>query len=122
MKYKISVTKYFSAAHNLRNFKGKCEKLHGHNWQVRVYAGGNKLNRTGMLIDFSQLKAILDLILSRLDHAYLNEIAPFNKINPTAENIAGYIFDAVKKRTGSAATITEVEVWESESSCASVAE
>ena len=121
MNYKISVIRYFSAAHNLRGFKGKCEKLHGHNWKVKVSLGGTKLNKTGMLMDFTDLKAVVDSVLSRLDHVYLNEVAPFDKTNPTAENIAGHIFGAVKKKIKSA-KVEDVEVWESESSSAVVSE
>ena len=122
MNYKISVIKYFSAAHNLRGFKGKCEKLHGHNWKVKVTLSGARLNKTGMLLDFTDLKAVVDSVLSRLDHVYLNEVTPFDKTNPTAENIAGYIFGAVKKKIKTSAVVEKVEVWESESSSAAVSE
>ena len=122
MKYKISVTRFFSAAHNLRNFKGKCEKLHGHNWKVKVTLSGTGLNKTGMLMDFTDLKAVVDSVLSRLDHVYLNEVTPFDKTNPTAENIAEHIFSAVKKKIKAGIRVEEVEVWESEYSSATVSD
>ena len=121
MKYKLSVAKYFSAAHNLRNFKGKCENLHGHNWKVKVTLSGTKLNKTGMIMDFADIKVLLDQVLSKLDHTYLNEVPPFDKINPTAENIAGYIFSMLKKKI-KGVKMEEATVWESESSCTTVTE
>ena len=96
MKYEISVEKYFSAAHALREYKGKCERLHGHNWRVLVVVSGQKLDGVGMVMDFSELKKILEVALSNLDHSFLNEADPFDKINPTAENIAEYILNKIK--------------------------
>ncbi len=121
MKYKLSVTKYFSAAHNLRDFKGKCENLHGHNWKVKATLSGKRLNKTGMIIDFADIKAMLDDILLKLDHSYLNQVSPFSNINPTAENIAGYILSMLKKKAKKI-KIEEVEVWESATSSASVSD
>ncbi|MDR0956649.1 MAG: 6-carboxytetrahydropterin synthase QueD, partial [Endomicrobium sp.] len=92
MKYKLSVTKNFAAAHCLREYNGKCENLHGHNWKIRVAFWGTKLDDKGMLVDFTDIKRHLYKIISYLDHKFLNEISPFDKINPTAENIAMFIF------------------------------
>lgn len=89
--YTVTVEDDFSAAHNLRNYKGKCEKLHGHNYRVRLTVSGNTLDKSGMLVDFTILKNILKNVLSKFDHGYLNDIPPFDKINPTAENIAEQI-------------------------------
>ena len=120
MKYEISVEKYFSAAHALREYKGKCERLHGHNWRVLVVVGGQKLDGIGMLMDFSELKKILEGSLSNLDHSFLNESDPFDKINPTAENIAEYILNKIKTQLPSGVLARKVCVWESEASCACV--
>jgi len=120
MKYEISVEKYFSAAHALREYKGKCERLHGHNWRVLVVVGGQKLDGIGMLMDFSELKKILEGSLSNLDHSFLNESDPFDKINPTAENIAEYILNKIKNQLPSGVLVRKVCVWESEASCACV--
>ncbi len=116
--YKISVEDTFSAAHFLRHYEGKCERLHGHNWKVRIKISGKKLKMPqGMLIDFSVAKKILSQALSPLDHQNLNEVTPFNKINPSAENIARYIFKkiatALKKITPTA-HLESVSVWESD--------
>ena len=120
MNYKLSVVKGFASAHCLREYKGKCENTHGHNWKVRAAFSGTQLDKTGMLIDFTDLKAHLDKIMTYLDHKFLNETAPFDKINPTAENIAAYIFEELKKAETDTAKVAEVEVWESETSSALV--
>ncbi|MDR3048223.1 MAG: 6-carboxytetrahydropterin synthase QueD [Elusimicrobiota bacterium] len=118
MKYQVSSTKTFAGAHFLRGYKGKCENLHGHNWKVRAAFSGSKLDKTGMLLDFTDIKAALDKTMLYLDHKCLNEIPPFNKINPTAENIAAFIYSELKKYQSKTAKIAEVEVWESETSSA----
>lgn len=90
--YTVTVTRTFSAAHRLRNYKGRCENLHGHNWKVELRLSGTELDRTGLLYDFTDIKKVLEAILLKLDHTYLNELAYFKKINPTSENIAQYIY------------------------------
>ena len=120
MNYKLSVTDWFSSAHFLRQYKGKCENLHGHNWKVRVCVSGNKLDKTGMLLDFTDMKKYLKQVISYLDHKLLNEIEPFDKINPTAENIATFIFNEMKIFETDDIKVFEVEVWESETSSAVV--
>jgi 6-pyruvoyltetrahydropterin/6-carboxytetrahydropterin synthase len=122
MKYTISVERTFSAAHALRGYQGRCEHLHGHNWKVKANLSGGKLNATGMLLDFTELKAIMGKILAHLDHQYLNEVPPFTKINPTAEHIASYILKELKQELRSLKVrgigAAAVEVWESETSSA----
>lgn len=95
--YEIKVEGMFSAAHNLRNYKGKCENVHGHNWKAEVAVTGERLDETGLLIDFAVLKSELEKILKELDHRNLNSISFFKKINPTSENIAFYIHTKIKK-------------------------
>ena len=113
--FEVTVIKHFSGAHNLRNYKGKCEALHGHNWKIEVTLKGENLNKTGMLADFTKLKKILDKVLSKVDHKYLNKTPPFNKLNPTAENIAEYIYKQVAKYHPE---VSKVTVWESDNSYA----
>jgi 6-pyruvoyltetrahydropterin/6-carboxytetrahydropterin synthase len=122
MKYEISVERTFSAAHALRGYKGKCENLHGHNWRVKVCVSGQKLDKTGMLVDFTDLKSAVDAVLTKLDHVNLNEVSPFNNTNPTAENIASYIYDGLAKYRLPQIKISYVEVWESETSSAKYSE
>jgi len=112
--YKVSVADYFSGAHNLREYEGKCEELHGHNWKVEVMATADTLNKTGMVVDFKILKDALKEILGLLDHKHLNEVDYFKKVNPTSENIAKFIFDQLTDAAGS--IVQSVSVWETENS------
>jgi len=117
--YSIKVEANFSAAHNLRGYKGKCEELHGHNWKVEVEALSDRLNNAGMVLDFKYLKNKLNRVLEKLDHKYLNNIPYFKKANPTSENIARYIYDHLKSQISN---IQSVTVWESENSAATYEE
>ena len=122
--YQISVKSSFSAAHNLREYQGKCERLHGHNWQVEVRFASLEINKEGMVIDFTEAKKTLKSVLDVLDHSYINEVSPFDKINPTSESIAKYIFDAMKKELKEKSLditldIKRVDVWETDESRAS---
>ena len=96
--YEISIQTVFSAAHRLRNYQGDCEALHGHNWKVQVTVQTHKLNEIGLAIDFKMLKKITNEALSRLDHACLNDIAPFDDMNPSSENIARVLFEEHESR------------------------
>ena len=109
--YRIIITSDFSAAHMLRNYKGKCENLHGHNWRVEVSALSEKLNKQGMVFDFKDLKEKVNTILDKVDHKNLNKIAYFKKTNPTSENIAKFIYDKIKSRE---IKVKSVTVWESD--------
>lgn len=109
--YSIRIEADFSSAHNLREYRGKCEELHGHNWKVEIVAAGEKLDKAGMLADFHYLKEKLNAVLDKLDHKYLNEITYFKKVNPTSENIAKFIYDSLKKQIPCLKSVT---VWESQ--------
>ena len=117
--YFLQVEDDFAAAHQLREYKGKCENLHGHNWRVKVIVKGQQLGRSGMLIDFGDLKRLLKQCLDALDHRFLNEIAPFDAINPTSELIAKYLFEQIGEKLPEAVAVHEVKVWESEKCAAS---
>jgi len=119
--YSIKVEAYFSSAHNLREYKGKCEELHGHNWKVEVEACSSILDKTGMVLDFKYLKIRLNKILDDLDHKYLNKIPYFKKHNPTSENLAKYIFDRFNtslNKFNPLASLKSVTVWETDKSSA----
>jgi 6-pyruvoyltetrahydropterin/6-carboxytetrahydropterin synthase len=119
--YEVSVDETFAAAHNLRNYKGKCEDLHGHNYKVRVVLAGEKLDDTGLLYDFVHLKQVIQGVIRSLDHKYLNELPPFDTLNPSAENLARYIYDQTSKQihqTSNGAGIASITVWETETSAA----
>src|SRR3989339_1157213 len=117
-KFKVSVIRGFSAAPGLRGYKGKGERLHGQNWKRKAVLAGTKLNNIGMLVDFTDIRAMLDEAIAPLDHCYLNETSPFNKINPTAENIAEHILTKLSKVLPKGITVSEIEVWESDTSSA----
>jgi len=117
--YEVMVEGSFSAAHNLRGYREKCEKLHGHNWKVRVGIRGGKLDKYGMLIDFRDVKDYLEKIIEKLDHKYLNEISHFKVTNPTSENIARFIYNDLRFHLkGSQYRVSKVTVWESDTASA----
>jgi 6-pyruvoyltetrahydropterin/6-carboxytetrahydropterin synthase len=96
MAFQIEVTDTFSAAHQLRGYKGKCEHLHGHNWKVTITLSAKKLDAAGLAIDFNEVKETLKGVLQELDHTFLNDHPYFQKSNPSSENIARYIHDSAR--------------------------
>ncbi len=116
--YIISIETHFDAAHFLRGYRGKCEKLHGHRYKVVVRLVSRKLNQTGLAYDFTALKKQVRVITDGYDHLCLNDIEPFDRINPSAENIASTIYDALKPNLTGKTNLDSVEVWESPESCA----
>jgi 6-pyruvoyltetrahydropterin/6-carboxytetrahydropterin synthase len=115
--YEVSVDEMFAAAHNLRNYKGKCENLHGHNYKVRVTLAGKEVDSTGLLYDFVHLKQVIQGVIRSLDHKYLNELPPFDVLNPSAENIARYIYEQTSKQLPQApngAGVASITVWETD--------
>jgi 6-pyruvoyltetrahydropterin/6-carboxytetrahydropterin synthase len=119
--FEVSVDETFSAGHALRGYKGKCENPHGHNYKVRVMLEGAELDSIGLLFDFVHLKKILHSVIDGMDHKYLNDQPPFDVINPSAENIAKYIYDegargmkALLQEMPKAARIAAVTVWETD--------
>jgi 6-pyruvoyltetrahydropterin/6-carboxytetrahydropterin synthase len=119
--FEVSVEETFAAGHALRGYQGKCENLHGHNYRVRVTLEGAKLDSTGLLYDFVHLKQVIQGIIRTLDHKYLNECAPFDVLNPSAENISKYIYDETSKQLRQAADgarISSITVWETDTTFA----
>ena len=115
--YQVSVEQHFDAAHYLRDYHGKCENLHGHRFKVVVSLKATKLDEIGLAYDFVELKRHLVEILTQFDHTCLNDVPPFNKINPSSENIAMTIYDRIKTRLSKEVSLSSVEVWESPQSC-----
>jgi len=112
--YQVSVEQHFDAAHFLRGYRGKCEALHGHRFRVVVKLRASQIDDIGMAYDFTELKRQLGDILSRFDHSCLNDVTPFDKINPSSENIAATIYNELNpKLTVKTAILSSVEVWES---------
>jgi 6-pyruvoyltetrahydropterin/6-carboxytetrahydropterin synthase len=115
--FEVSVEQTFAAGHALRNYKGKCENVHGHNFRVQVTIEGERLDETGLLVDFIDVKNQMRAVIERLDHQFLNEIAPFDVKNPSAENIAEYFYQEMMMGlagTPVAVQIQEVKVWETD--------
>lgn len=112
--YEISVEKHFDAAHFLRGYKGKCEALHGHRFRVVAKVRASGLDDIGLAYDFTELKQHLNDILARFDHTCLNDVPPFDKINPSSENVAATIYDELKRQLAAAPlSLSCIEVWES---------
>ena len=109
----LKIATDFASAHSLRNYPGDCARLHGHNWQVEVSVCSEVLDDNGIAIDFREIKKQTKLVIKRLDHQYLNEIKPFDVLNPTAENIAKYFFEEVGLLINSDnVKVKEVLIWE----------
>ena len=114
--YELMVTGRFAAAHSLRNFNGRCEALHGHNWRVEVVVRGDTLDEAGLVMDFGELKAAMNKVLDGLDHKYLNEIKPFDEYNPSSELIAKYLYEEISGLLPPGVQMTRVSAWESDDS------
>ncbi len=118
--YELKVVTQFAAAHQLRMFQGKCEKLHGHNWRIEVCLAGDTLNDAGLLMDFREVKEATDGILEELDHSFLNELPQFRDRSPSSENIAAYVFEKLtNKLNNNRVRVLKVTAWESDSAAAS---
>ncbi len=114
--FEVKVEGHFSAAHHLLNYEGNCENQHGHNWKVEIYAQGEQLNESNILIDFKILKKELNKVLDSLDHRDLNELPEFKDISPSSEIISKYIYRQLKKEIPQ---LSKVCVWETEKARAS---
>jgi 6-pyruvoyltetrahydropterin/6-carboxytetrahydropterin synthase len=124
--YEVTVEESFAAGHYLRNYKGKCENPHGHNYKVRVTLCGAALDKAGLLLDFKDLKEVMKHVIDRLDHQMLNDIEPFKELNPSAENIAKYFYDQagvrLKSVTGGRVAVKDVTIWETDTTTARYSE
>ncbi|MDQ6964290.1 MAG: 6-carboxytetrahydropterin synthase QueD [Mariprofundales bacterium] len=114
MAFALSVSTGFSAAHSLRDYEGDCARLHGHNWQVKLTITAEKLNSIGIAIDYKLLKSELKAALADWDHYNLNEVSPFDVINPSSENVARVLFQRMRQRLASYdnVTVSRVEIGE----------
>ena len=124
--YEVTVEDSFAAGHYLRDYKGKCENPHGHNYKVRVTLAGASLDKAGLLLDFKDLKEGMKHVIDRLDHQMLNEIEPFIVLNPSAENLAKYFYDQtndrLKSRTSGRVAVKDVTIWETDTTTARYSE
>jgi 6-pyruvoyltetrahydropterin/6-carboxytetrahydropterin synthase len=124
--YQVTVEAGFSSGHYLRNYHGKCENPHGHNYKVRVTLVGETLDATGLLLDFKMLKQVMRPVIDRIDHQMLNDLAPFTEINPSAENIAKYFYDQTNlqlaEMTQGRVRVTACTIWETDTTTATYSE
>ena len=122
LMFEVTVEDTFAAGHYLRNYKGKCENPHGHNYKVRVTLAGKELDKAGLLLDFKDLREVMRHVTDRLDHQMINDLEPFKVTNPSAENLAKYFFDESNTRlqavTNGRVHIRSVTVYETDSTTA----
>ncbi|HEB83140.1 MAG TPA: 6-carboxytetrahydropterin synthase QueD [Gammaproteobacteria bacterium] len=117
-RYQLKVVTEFASAHTLRDYPGACSRMHGHNWKVELEAVASQLNEVGMAIDFKQMKQAANEVGDQLDHRYLNELEPFKHVNPTAENIAAWMYREISARINSdTVKVTALTLWETERAC-----
>lgn len=120
--YEVTVEADFSSGHYLRNYHGRCENPHGHNYKVRVRLAGEALDGTGLLLDFKQLKQVMRPVIDRIDHQMLNDLEPFTTLNPSAENIANYFYqqtnDQLREMTGGRVRVKDCTIWETDTTSA----
>ncbi len=117
-RYTLKIVTDFAAAHTLQNYPGACSRMHGHNWKVEAEVVATELDEIGMGIDFKEIKRATRAITDELDHRYLNELEPFKAINPTAEHIARYLFNALANALDSATIkVQAITLWETDRAC-----
>ena len=124
--FQVTVEDTFAAGHYLRNYRGKCENPHGHNYKVRVTLYGEELDRAGLLLDFKDLKDVMRNVVDRLDHQMINDLQPFTELNPSAENLAKYFYDETQAKLRSATNgrvrVKDVTVFETDTTTAKYSE
>jgi 6-pyruvoyltetrahydropterin/6-carboxytetrahydropterin synthase len=120
--FQITVEDTFAAGHYLRNYRGKCENPHGHNYKVQVTLCGEELDRAGLLLDFKDLKEVMRDTVDRLDHQMINDLEPFTVLNPSAENLAKYFYGETQAKlrtaTNGRVRVKDVTVWETDTTTA----
>ena len=116
MPFEISTTRSFSAAHQLRLYDQSLEPLHGHNWRVRIVVSATNLDSIGVVMDFHELERLADDIIGPLHNRHLNDISPFDRLNPSAENVALHIGRSF--RLPDRVKLLSVEVWETDENSA----
>jgi 6-pyruvoyltetrahydropterin/6-carboxytetrahydropterin synthase len=120
--FEVTVERGFSSGHYLRNYKGKCENPHGHNYKVRITLRGEKLDKAGLLLDFRDLKQVMLPVIDRLDHQMLNDLDPFTTLNPSAENLAKYFYDETNRQldemTGGRVRVKDCTIYETDTTTA----
>jgi 6-pyruvoyltetrahydropterin/6-carboxytetrahydropterin synthase len=122
MIYEISVETTFAASHQLRGYKADLEPLHGHNFRVEAFVAADALAESGLVLDFLELEAKLKEVVAPYDHRHVNEIPPFDRVNPTTENLARFIHGELARRLPEGVRLRRVRVWEAPTYSASYGE
>ena len=119
--FEVAIEETFAAGHAQRNYRGKCENVHGHNYRAQVTLRGAELDAMGLLVDFVELKRVVHAVLDRMDHQWLNDFPPFDALNPSAENMAKYIYDEVSAALTAkeGVRVAAVRLWETDTASAS---
>lgn len=121
--YELKIVTHMAAAHQLRDYEGGCEKLHGHNWKIEVHVTGSELGQNGLLIDFKRVKEATARHLKELDHTFLNDLQPFKSVNPSSENIARHLYQSLSRDLNDGnVKVSRITAWESETACATYME
>ena len=124
--FEVTVEDSFAAGHYLRNYKGKCEKPHGHNYKVRITLAGEQLDKAGLLLDFKDLREVMRHVIDRLDHQMINDLEPFTAMNPSAENLAKYFYEQTNNRlngvTRGCVRVKNVTIFETDTTTATYSE
>jgi len=122
-RYTMKILLDFAAAHLLRDYEGVCNRLHGHNWKVEVQVTATSLDNVGMGMDFKVIKDATRELIGKLDHRNLNDIPPFDKINPTAENISEYLYQELSNELNTdGIKVSTVTLWETDRACVTYSE
>jgi 6-pyruvoyltetrahydropterin/6-carboxytetrahydropterin synthase len=118
--FEVTIEETFAAGHALRNYRGKCENVHGHNYRCQVTLEGAQLDSIGLLVDFVELKKVVHAVLDKLDHQWLNDYPPFDVLNPSAENMAKYIYDQVNEglKPREDVRLASIRLWETDTASA----
>ena len=120
--FEVTVEDTFAAGHYLRNYKGKCENPHGHNYRVCVTLTGRDLDKAGLLLDFKDVRHVMKPVIDRLDHQMINDVEPFTTLNPSAENLAKYFYDETNARlhshTSGRVSVKTVKIFETDETTA----
>jgi 6-pyruvoyltetrahydropterin/6-carboxytetrahydropterin synthase len=112
--FEVTVEETFAAGHALRGYRGKCENVHGHNYRVQLTMEGAELDAIGLLVDFVEVKKMIHTVVDYLDHRFINDLPPFDKVNPSAENLAKYFYDEISASLTPPVRLRQAKIWETD--------
>jgi 6-pyruvoyltetrahydropterin/6-carboxytetrahydropterin synthase len=112
--FEVTVEETFAAGHALRGYRGKCENVHGHNYRVQLTMEGAELDTIGLLVDFIEVKKLIHTVVDYLDHRFINDLPPFDELNPSAENLAKYFYDEISVRLTPPVRLQQAKIWETD--------